>query len=188
MDSRLETLDRLIRDRLGHRVFGNDQQTLESVVGDLLRSRNASLAVAESCTGGLIGHRITSVPGSSDYFERGVIAYSNRTKMDLLGVDPAVLEAHGAVSAECAEAMAVGVRTSAGTTFGLSCTGIAGPGGGSEEKPVGTVHIGLASEKGATSKKYQFFGTREQVKIITSETALHWIWRAMNHDPFFHRL
>ncbi|MBI4774791.1 MAG: competence/damage-inducible protein A [Deltaproteobacteria bacterium] len=186
--SRLDRIEAEIRRRLDPYVFGTDKTRLETAVGDLLRSKGLAIALAESCTGGLIGHRITSVPGSSDYFERGVVVYSNRAKMELLGIDPALLERHGAVSAECAQAMARGVRRVAGTDVGLSSTGIAGPGGGSEEKPVGTVYIGLATHKGALSEHFRFFGNREQIKLVTSETALYRVWRYLNGDPFFHCL
>ena len=187
-NSDLDGIEAEIRRRLAPYIFGTDKTLLETAVGDLLRSKGLTIALAESCTGGLIGHRITSVPGSSDYFERGIVVYSNRAKMEHLGIDPSVLEKHGAVSAECAEAMARGIRSVSKTDVGLSSTGIAGPGGGTEEKPVGTVYIGLATHKGALSERFRFFGNREQIKLMTAETALYWVWRYLNGDPFFHCL
>jgi nicotinamide-nucleotide amidase len=147
--------------------------SLESILGRLLRERHLTLAVAESCTGGLIGHRLTDVPGSSEYFLLGIVAYSNEAKQQLLGVSPETLAAHGAVSTATAEEMARGVRRAAGADLGLSTTGIAGPGGGTAEKPVGTVCVGLAWEGGVWSHRYQL-GERERgwIKARTAETAL----------------
>ena len=136
---RLAEVEGTVAGLLGADCYGRDADTLEAVVGRLLRARGLMLAVAESCTGGLVGHRITGVPGSSAYFERGVMVYSNRAKQELLGVDEAILRTHGAVSAPCAEAMARGVCERAGAACGLSITGIAGPDGGTPTKPVGTV-------------------------------------------------
>ncbi|HVP40101.1 MAG TPA: CinA family nicotinamide mononucleotide deamidase-related protein [Candidatus Saccharimonadales bacterium] len=127
----------------GDFVYAEEAGTLEQMVGELLRLRGLKLASAESCTGGLLGGRITRVPGSSEWFERGVIAYSNRAKTELLGISEELLAAHGAVSAEVAAAMAQGVRERSGTDLGLGVTGIAGPGGGTPEKPVGLVYVGL---------------------------------------------
>jgi nicotinamide-nucleotide amidase len=136
--------ERALRGIGGLNCFGADKDSLASVVGDLLRQRGETLAVAESCTGGGLGHLLTSVPGSSDYFWGGVIAYDNRVKLGLLGVNPDTLSQQGAVSPETAQQMAMGVRSCLHTTWGLSITGIAGPGGGTGEKPVGLVYIGLA--------------------------------------------
>jgi nicotinamide-nucleotide amidase len=133
--------------------------------------------VAESCTGGLITHRLTQIPGSSDYFERGIVAYSNRAKSEILKVPAELLLQDGAVSGSVAEKMAEGVRQISQATLGLGVTGIAGPGGGSEEKPVGTVFIALASPKGTVSKKYQFWGDREQIKTISAHIAIDWVRR-----------
>jgi nicotinamide-nucleotide amidase len=126
--------------------------------------------VAESCTGGLIGHRLTDVAGSSAYFERGVVVYSNAAKQALLGVPTSLLARFGAVSAECADAMARGVRQQAGAGLGLSVTGIAGPDGGTPTKPVGTVFIGFADARGATVERHRFGGDRERNKVLA---ALH---------------
>jgi nicotinamide-nucleotide amidase len=177
VEKNLQELEKIIREKLQGRVFAVDQETLEGIVGNLLRSHQATLAVAESCTGGLIAHRLTNIPGSSDYFERGVVVYSNRAKIELLKVPEELLAACGAVSGPVAEKMAEGVRQISRSTLGLGITGIAGPSGGSEEKPVGTVFIALASPRGTVSKKYQFGGDREQIKSISAHTAIDWVRR-----------
>ncbi|MDH7500264.1 MAG: nicotinamide-nucleotide amidohydrolase family protein [candidate division NC10 bacterium] len=142
-----------------------------------MRSQGKTLAVAESCTGGLISNRMTNIPGSSQYFERGVVSYSNRSKTELLGVPPSMLERFGAVSAEVAEAMALGIRRASGTDLGLSVTGIAGPEGGTPEKPVGLVYIALAWEGGVKSKEYRFFEDRLANKRRSSLLALEMVRR-----------
>jgi nicotinamide-nucleotide amidase len=141
----LDTGERALRERLADLIYGIDDDTLEGVVGRLLADRRATLAIAESCTGGLIAKRLTDVPGSSTYFLEGIVAYSNAAKHDLLNVPSAVIEEHGAVSAEVAESMARGVRQRAGSTWGLAVTGVAGPAGGTATKPVGLVFLGLAA-------------------------------------------
>jgi len=172
VENTLQELEKIIREKLDGRVFAADQETLEEVVGKLLRSNRATLAVAESCTGGLITHHLTNIPGSSDYFDRGVVVYSNRAKVELLRIPEDLLATTGAVSAPVAERMAESVRQISQSTLGLGVTGIAGPGGGSEEKPVGLVFIALASAQGAVSEKYQFGGDREQIKMIAAHTAI----------------
>jgi PncC family amidohydrolase len=147
----------------------------EERLGNLLREKGLKLAVAESCTGGLIASRITDVAGSSDYFEAGVVAYSNEAKRIFLSVHAASIEAHGAVSREVAQEMAEGVCAAIGADIGLSVTGIAGPTGGSPEKPVGTVYIGLASGAGSFFRKFQFAGSRLDVKSQTSNEALQFV-------------
>jgi nicotinamide-nucleotide amidase len=137
VERRFDDLAPALRAALGAAWYGVDDETLPAVVGRLLKGRGLTLALAESCTGGLVGHRVTDVPGSSAYFERGFVAYSNAAKHALLGVPEGLLARHGAVSAECAEAMARGARVQAGTDLGLSVTGIAGPEGGTPTKPVG---------------------------------------------------
>jgi len=168
-----------VRARLGPDCYGSDDDTLEAVVGPLLLDRGFMLAVAESCTGGLVGHRITNISGSSRYFERGVMVYSNRAKHELLGVPESILRAHGAVSTACAEAMARGVCTLAKTSCGLAITGIAGPDGGSVAKPVGTVFIGLAVEETVLASRFLFAGNREAVKWQASQMALDLLRRAL---------
>jgi nicotinamide-nucleotide amidase len=179
VEGRLAAVLAEVRERLGANVFGEGEESLESVVGALLRERSLTLAVAESCTGGLIGHLITEVAGSSDYFERGLVSYSNRSKVELLGVPPEVLKRHGAVSAECAAAMASGLRERAGTSLALSVTGIAGPAGGSPEKPVGTVWFGLAEAAGTLSRKQFFRGSRAEIKILAAWSGLDWLRRRL---------
>jgi nicotinamide-nucleotide amidase len=143
-----------IRRRLGHAVFGEGDDSLESVVARLLKERNRTLATAESCTGGLLAKRVTDVPGSSAYFLRGYVTYSNESKSDLVNVPPELIATHGAVSEAVAGAMAAGCRLAAGSGIGLSITGIAGPGGGNPpEKPVGLVYLGLAGETGVETKR-----------------------------------
>ncbi len=177
VEENMQKLAQIIREKLAGRVVATDQETLEEIVGHLLQSNQATLAVAESCTGGLVAHRLTQIPGSSAYLERGVVVYSNTAKVQMLEVPEALIAAHGAVSAEVAEKMAEGVRRVSSTTLGLAITGIAGPGGGSEEKPVGTVFIALASPKGTVSKKYQFWGDRNQIKTISAYTGIDWLRR-----------
>lgn len=171
------------RARIGEFVYGEGDDTLESVVGRLLQESGTTLAVAESCTGGLIGHRITNVPGSSVYFREGVVCYSNDAKQRLLGVRAETLEMHGAVSEETAREMAVGVRLHAASRLGLATTGIAGPDGGTEDKPVGTVCLALASDTGVVSRRYQLWGTRDWVKLLTSQLGLDWIRRHLLKLP-----
>lgn len=145
-----------IRQRVGTHYYGQDEESLAAVVGRLLGERGQTLAVAESCTGGGLGHLLTAVPGSSSYFWGGIISYDNQVKQALLGVPKDVLERCGAVSLEVAEAMAIGVRQQLGTDWGLSITGIAGPGGGSPDKPVGLVYVALASWQGTRVQKHLF--------------------------------
>ena len=188
VEENLQKLAQIIREKLAGRVIATDQETLEEIVGHLLESNQATLAVAESCTGGLVAHRLTQIPGSSAYFERGVVVYSNTAKVQMLEVPEALIAAHGAVSAEVAEKMAEGIRRVGSTTLGLAITGIAGPGGGSEEKPVGTVFIALASPKGTVSKKYQFWGDRNQIKTISAYTGIDWVRRyLLDLITSFHR-
>ncbi|MFO7991436.1 MAG: nicotinamide-nucleotide adenylyltransferase [Thermoplasmata archaeon] len=152
-------------------VIGADPNT-EKEVAHLLRKKNMTIATAESCTGGLIAHRFTNVPGSSSYFERGLVTYSNEAKIEMLGVDKKTVEEEGAVSEEVARQMAEGIKKISGATLGLATTGIAGPGGGTEENPVGTVFIGLASPGSVHVVLYHFSGNRWDVKDQTAEKAL----------------
>lgn len=161
-----------IASRLSEYVFSNDEATLEEVVGKLLSQKKLTIAIAESCTGGLVSNRITNVPGSSNYFERGIVSYSNESKIEILEVPKELIESVGAVSAEVVEAMAEGIRKLAHSDIGIAISGIAGPGGGTEAKPVGTVFIGISHEKEVSSRRFQFKGTREEIKLISSEVAL----------------
>lgn len=154
------------------RVFGFDDDSLESVVGAMLRDRGETLATAESCTGGLLGSRITDVPGSSAYYMGGLISYTGAAKIDLANVDPELIRAHGEVSEEVAVALARGVRARFGTTYGVGITGIAGPGGGSEAKPVGTVHIAVADDDRHEHRKMLWQGPRTIIKWFSTQFAL----------------
>jgi nicotinamide-nucleotide amidase len=174
---KLDDLEAKIRARLGHRIFGRDEERIESVVGRLLRERQASLAAAESCTGGLLASRITDIPGSSDYFERGVVTYSQAAKVELLGVAAEIIRASGVVSLEVARAMAEGIRQRSRTTFGLATTGIAGPAGGTPEKPVGLVCVGLAWEAGSVAREFRILGERELIKYRGAQMALEMLRR-----------
>lgn len=165
----------LVRNRLGLHIFAEKRVTLEEVVGQLLRKRGETVAVAESCTGGLVGHRIATIPGSSDYFLGGVISYANASKERELGVKQDTLERHGAVSAETAREMAEGVRSRFGSTYGLSITGIAGPSGGTPEKPVGLVFVAVADAAGCEANERRFAGTRSAVQEWSSQIALDWL-------------
>jgi nicotinamide-nucleotide amidase len=168
-----------IEEQLGSSIFSFAGETMEEIVGLKLTVGGYTISVAESCTGGLIAQRLTNVPGSSKYFIEGVVAYSNDAKTRTLGVEPMLLLEHGAVSAPVAEAMAEGVRKRAGTDFGLSVTGIAGPGGGTEEKPVGTVIIALAYEAGTEHRKLKLPGDRNLIRWRASQAALDLLRRRL---------
>ena len=165
-------------------IFGSDNDTLEGVVGNLLLENGLTLSTAESCSGGLIAHKITSISGSSDYFKGSIVAYSNSIKIHQLGIAETIIEEHGAVSEEVAILMAKNIRKIMQTTYAVSTTGIAGPTGGSIDKPVGTVWIGFAHENGAFAKKYQFGDQRERNTNWTVQTALNTIRKYINnkHD------
>ena len=166
-----------VRERLKEYCFSSDDVSLDDVVAELFLDRCLTLSLAESCSGGLIAKRITDIPGSSRYFCEGVVTYSNNSKTRLLGVPAEVLNSCGAVSTECASAMAKGVRMASGSDLGLAVTGIAGPDGGSDEKPVGTVFISLAASDGCWTKRFQFGGNRDEVRTLTAWTALDWLRR-----------
>jgi nicotinamide-nucleotide amidase len=165
-------------------IYGWDQDKLETIVGRMMTTRRMTLATAESCTGGLIGHRITQVPGSSVYYLRGYVVYSNEAKVEMLGLDPKLIERKGAVSAEVAQALASQARLMAKADVAVSTTGIAGPTGGTPEKPVGLVHIGLADDQSTQSFKFQFHGSRESVKQRASQAALELLRRFCLQLPF----
>ncbi len=160
-------------------VYSVDGRTIDEVVADELRGRGLTLAVAESCTGGLLGARITARPGSSDYFAGGVISYADRAKMDLLDVPPGMLAQYGAVSAEVAGAMAEGARGALHADYALSITGVAGPDGGTAEKPVGLVYLGCAGPEGTRVRKGSFPGDRDSVRTFSATAALHLLRRAL---------
>jgi nicotinamide-nucleotide amidase len=174
---RLEQLAARLRERIGNYAYGEGDTTMEATVGALLKERGLSIAVAESCTGGLVGHRLTNVPGSSAYVKGGIIAYSNEIKQQSLGVGTETLATHGAVSEETAVEMATGVRRALGSDIGLAVTGIAGPDGGTPDKPVGTVCFALVAADGVHHRRYQLWGNREWVKLLSSQVALDWVRR-----------
>jgi len=167
-----------VRERLGEYCYAEGDETMEGVVSKLLTEKGLRLGVAESCTGGLISHRLTNIAGSSRYLIADLVTYSNEAKMGLLGVSAATLERHGAVSEECVIEMADGARKRLGVDVAIATSGIAGPDGGTPDKPVGTVCIALAAEGVSVSRRYQLrAGTRDWVKLWTSQIALDWIRR-----------
>ena len=168
-----------LRERLGPMVYGSDDATMEEVVGGLLREREKTLAVAESCTGGLVGERITAVPGASDYFLGGVVAYSDRMKIALLGVPEPLLLKHGAVSEPVAIAMAEGARERFGADLAVSTTGIAGPGGGTATKPVGLVYVGFSDGDGSVAQVFELPLDRSRHRMATAQIALDWVRRSL---------
>ncbi len=178
-EKKLDRLKKMISARLNDYIFSEDGQELEEVVGKLLREKKETLAVAESCSGGLLGHRLTNVPGSSDYFLEGVVAYSNEAKTNLLAVNPSLLAKHGAASLEIARAMARSVRRRAGSGYGLAVTGIAGPAGGTPRKPVGLVFLALDSPEGTEVEKNLFLGSRQQIKFQSTQKALDMLRRRL---------
>ena len=169
----IQKADAIIRDKLGVSIFSAGDQALEAVVVKLLKQRKETLATAESCTGGFIANCMTNVPGASEVFLAGYVTYANNAKSGVLNVDPKLIEKHGAVSEPVARAMAEGALSRSASTYGVATTGIAGPNGGSDEKPVGTVYIALASADSETITKKFFFPTdRETFKQLAAQTAL----------------
>lgn len=179
----LETACRLLRERLGALVYAEGEDTLEAATGRLLIERKATLAVAESCTGGMIGELLTATPGSSAYFKGGVVAYWNDAKAALLDVPEAVLAEHGAVSEPTARAMAEGVRRRFATTLGVATTGIAGPTGGSKDKPVGLVYVALATAEGSQVRELRLAFDRERNRRLTAQIAIDWVRRHLLGQP-----
>ncbi|MFN2624081.1 MAG: competence/damage-inducible protein A [Chthoniobacterales bacterium] len=176
----LDEAERIVREKLGPAIFSTDGSNLEAVVVKLLTERKQTLAVAESCTGGYLAHRITNVPGASAIFLGGCVTYSNDAKVAMLGVDPALIEAEGAVSKKVAQAMAEGARANTKSDFALATTGVAGPGGGTEQKPVGTVFIALAARDRPTSVQKRFFpDDRPTFKELTTQAALEMLRRRL---------
>ena len=164
---------------LGERLYSRNGDPLEVVVGQMLRKKHATVAVAESATGGMLGERFTSPAGSSDYFVGGLITYTNAMKTELLGVPAELIEQFGAVSKETAEAMAAGARLRTGASYALSITGLAGPDAGNEKVPVGTMYVGLADAAGVTSLHRQFIGDRTRIRTFTCQMALDFLRRRM---------
>ena len=175
----MDRLAQQVRKRIGAYIFAEGADTMEAVIGRHLAGRKITVAVAESCTGGLIGHRLTQVPGSSAYLDRVAVCYSNRAKIELLGVPESLIRRHGAVSGPVAAAMAKGVRIKSRVDIGLSVTGIAGPAGGTPQKPVGLVYVGLNARRsnrasgGNTVIECRFHGTRDTIKLRASQAALN---------------
>lgn len=170
---KLVAMEKELRDIYGARVFGLDDETLECVVGRLLASRGETVSTAESCTGGLLSSRLTDVSGSSAYFMGGVVTYSQQAKLFMIGVDPKLVQEDGEVSESVAREMAQGVRRRFDTTYGIGITGIAGPTGGTPKKPVGTVHVAVASRVLVRHRRYLFAGNRELVKHYATQMALN---------------
>ena len=168
-----------IRDRIGQYVCGEGDDTLERILGALLVKKKKTVAVAESCTGGLTAHRITNVPGASKYFRSGVVSYSNEAKIAVLGVSPETLKKHGAVSSQTAIEMAQGIRRISKADYGVSITGIAGPTGGTQEKPAGTFHVALVNHAGNWEKKFFFPVNRDWFKLIASSIAIERVRREL---------
>ncbi|MCB0428721.1 MAG: competence/damage-inducible protein A [Flavobacteriales bacterium] len=164
-------------------IYGADDETLESVIGRLLLERNATMAIAESCTGGYIAHRITSIPGSSAYFLGGVVSYANEVKTSLLGVDAGSLRTHGAVSEDVVLQMAAGARKATGANYAVATSGVAGPDGGTEEKPVGLVWIAVAGPTFTEAKQFRFVKDRMRNIELATQTALGWLRRKLEESP-----
>ncbi len=175
--SMIDPLIKSLKGRLKNNIFSEKNEELEEVVGKLLLKKKQTLSTAESCTGGLLGHRITNIPGSSSYFLQGVQVYSNQAKKELLEIDEDVIKKHGAVSAEVAGQMAEGIRKKSVSDFGLAITGIAGPGGGTKEKPVGLVFTALSWNNGTKVDKNQFLGLRGSVKFQATQKAMDMLRR-----------
>jgi len=173
-------VERRLRTALGKAVYGTDADTLAGVVGAALAARQRTVAVAESCTGGMIAASLTDVPGSSAYVLGGIVAYADRVKSDLLGVPRAVLARHGAISAATARSMARQVRAMMGADYGMSATGIAGPSGGRPNKPVGLVYVGLSDAHRTRARAYRFSGGRARIRALAVQAALDWLRRELS--------
>ena len=181
-ESRIEAQLNALKAILGDIIYSDKDDTLESAIGDILRANNCTLSAAESCTGGLISALITSVPGSSEYYFGSVTSYSNNVKQNVLGVPQEIIEKHGAVSSECVAAMAEGVRRITATDYSVATSGIAGPGGGSDEKPVGTVWIGVSSATGTETYKLRFNSDRKRNIERFASSALHILLKKLKNE------
>jgi nicotinamide-nucleotide amidase len=177
VERKADELAARVREKIAEFVYAEGETSMEEVVGELFTSKKLTLAIAESCTGGLIGHRLTNVSGSSRYFVGDLVTYSNDVKESILGVRESTLKAHGSVSEECVAEMAAGARKRTGAMVSVATSGVAGPDGGSADKPVGTVCIALSADNQSVTRRYQFRGTRDWIKLITSQVALDWIRR-----------
>jgi nicotinamide-nucleotide amidase len=178
--SEWEHLVTQVRNSLGPWLYSEDERTMEEIVGELLENCAWTIGLAESCTGGLIAHRLTEVPGSSLYLDRGVVSYSNQSKKEFLGVSALLLRRYGAVSAQVAKAMAQGIRIRSRTDVGVGVTGVAGPGGGTVKKPVGLVYGAIDGPGGIQCRRWQFWGDRTEIKYKTSQAVLDLIRRYAN--------
>ena len=172
-EAQIRPVEATIRERLGELVFGSEDEELQDVVVRLLHEKRRTLATAESITGGLVAHRVCMVPGASEFFRGGVVSYSDEVKARELGVPPALLQEHGAVSEPVARAMAEGVRRKFGTDLGVSTTGLAGPGGGTDANPVGTAYVGLAHAGGCEVARWGWIGSRYEIMSRTAKLALN---------------
>src|SRR3989339_890470 len=169
----LDRIEQDIRAKIGHAVFGVDDETLEYAVAVLLKKYNKTIAVAESCTGGLVSDKLTNIPGISEYFMEGVVAYSNKAKVEILGVPKSLIGKYGAVSPQVARAMAEGIKKRSSANIGVGITGIAGPTGATKEKPVGLVYIAVAVDNEVETKECRFKGSRIDIKTLSANTALN---------------
>jgi nicotinamide-nucleotide amidase len=174
-DNTINKIEKMIKARLGNYIFAYDEEKLEETIGKLLIKNKKCLAVAESCTGGLLASRITDVPGSSAYFKMGAVTYSNESKNNALGVSIKTIKQYGAVSKEVALLMAKGARNISGADIGIGISGIAGPGGGSAKKPVGLVYIALSSKMRNNCREFRFLGQRNIIKHKATQAALNMI-------------
>jgi nicotinamide-nucleotide amidase len=178
-EARIESLAARLRDALPGRVYSEDGRELPQVVGDLLVERGLTLALAESCTGGMLGARLTEAPGASRFLDRAYVTYANAAKADMLGLDPALLERAGAVSEEVAAAMAAAARARAGADVAVAITGIAGPDGGTQDKPVGLVFIATCGAAGTRVRRFFFPGERPRVRLQATQAALEMVRRGL---------
>jgi nicotinamide-nucleotide amidase len=176
-EQRLAELSQRVRSRVGSYIYAEGDSTMEEVVAELLTQKRLKLAVAESCTGGLIGHRLTNVPGSSAFFLGDFVTYSNEMKSELLGVSQNTLQDYGAVSEQCVVEMAAGARARAAADVAIATSGVAGPEGGTPQHPIGTVCIALVAEGVTAARRHQMRGARDWIKLLTSQVALDWIRR-----------
>ncbi|MCR4430577.1 MAG: competence/damage-inducible protein A [Tepidanaerobacteraceae bacterium] len=175
----IQPIEKEIKDRVGEYFYGYDEERIEEIVAKMLISSKTTISIAESCTGGLLAHKLTDIPGISDVFDRCIVSYSNKSKQELLRVKAETIEKHGAVSEKAAAEMAEGIRILSGTDIGVSITGIAGPGGGTQEKPVGLVYIGFADLRNTIVEEYLFNGCRDVIKHRAANAALHMIRRML---------
>jgi nicotinamide-nucleotide amidase len=179
---KIEPVFKNLKKRLKEYIYAEDKIDFEKIIGDMLKKSKRNIAVAESCTGGLLANRITNIAGSSKYFDRGVVSYSNKAKTDVLKVKKETIKKHGAVSEETAREMAEGIRKLSDTYYGIGITGIAGPSGGTMEKPVGLVYIAISTPEKTEVFRYRFIGGREKIKWQSSQQALYHLWKDLKGD------